>query len=72
MSSAAKEAVHHVNRVCGQETMEKSVILPICRADERKPKYCGVSVTRAKKNIRTKSKGRHKRGVLHTAGKKRT
>jgi hypothetical protein len=52
--------------------MEKSVILPICRADERKPKYCGVSVTRAKKNIRTKSKGRHKRGVLHTAGKKRT
>jgi hypothetical protein len=29
-------------------------------------------VTRAKKNIRTKSKGRHKRGVLHTAGKKRT
>ena len=40
--SAAGEAANRVNSENKQEAMEKSVTVPICRADESKAKYCGV------------------------------
>jgi hypothetical protein len=57
-----------MNRLCKLEAVEKSVILPVCRADERIAKYCGASVTPAIK----KSKDRNKESPLHSAGKKKT
>jgi hypothetical protein len=32
--SEARELINHVNHQCKQDAVEKSLILPICRADE--------------------------------------
>jgi hypothetical protein len=39
--SEARELINHVNLQCKQEAVEKSLILPICHADERTVNYCG-------------------------------
>jgi hypothetical protein len=38
----SEEAIKPVNSQCKQEAMEKSLILPICSADERTAKHCDV------------------------------
>jgi hypothetical protein len=48
------EAINNVNRQCNQEAEEKSLILPICHADERTANYFGMSVS-AVKQIRLES-----------------
>jgi hypothetical protein len=53
--SEARELISHVNHQCKQEAVEKSLILPICRADERTANYCGVSVATVKQ-IRRESR----------------
>jgi hypothetical protein len=40
--------INHVNRQCKQNTVEKSLILTVCRADERTTNCYGVSVTAVK------------------------
>jgi hypothetical protein len=47
-----------VNHKCKQETAEKSLNLPICRADERTANYCGVTVAIVKQ-IRRESRERN-------------
>jgi hypothetical protein len=50
--------VNHVNRLCKQEAVEKSLIWPICRTDERTAKCWGVSVTTVNKSEeKTEMKG---------------
>jgi hypothetical protein len=44
----AVQVINHVNHLCKQETVEKSVIVPICGADKITEKYCGVSVSTLK------------------------
>jgi methylthioribose-1-phosphate isomerase len=56
--SEAREMINHVNHQCKQEAVEKSLILPICRADERTANYYGVSVA-AVKHIRQESRRRN-------------
>jgi hypothetical protein len=56
--SESKEAIKPVNRLCKQEEMEKGLILPLCSADERTAKYCGVSEKPVKRNMARKSKGK--------------
>jgi hypothetical protein len=46
--SEARELINHVNHQSKQDTAEKSLILPICRADERTGNYCVVSVATVK------------------------
>jgi hypothetical protein len=50
--------INHMNQQCKQEAMEKSLILPICCADERTANYCKVSVA-AMKQIRRESRERN-------------
>jgi hypothetical protein len=56
--SEAKEMINHVNHQCKQEAVEKSLILPICRADERTGNYYGVSVATVKQ-IRQENRQRN-------------
>jgi hypothetical protein len=42
--SEARNMINHVNRRFEQEAVEKSLILPICREDERTANCCVVSV----------------------------
>jgi hypothetical protein len=46
--SEASEMKNCVNYHCKQEAVEKSLVLPICRADERTAYYCRVSVATVK------------------------
>jgi hypothetical protein len=52
--------INHVNHQCIQEAVEKSLILPICHADERTVNYCRVSVATVKQ-IRWESRERNYR-----------
>jgi hypothetical protein len=53
--SEAGEMINHVNHQCKEEAVEKSLILPVCRADERPANYCVVSVATVKQ-IRRESR----------------
>jgi hypothetical protein len=64
------DVINHVNHLCKQQTVEESMIAPICCADERTAKYCGVSV-KTVSNIRTESNYRNEGSPLHTTRKKR-
>jgi hypothetical protein len=46
--SEAKEMTNHGNHQCKQVAVVKSLILPICHADERTATYFRVSVTTVK------------------------
>jgi hypothetical protein len=50
--------INRVNDQCKQEAVEKSMILPICHADERTENYCGGSVATVKQ-IRQESRERN-------------
>jgi hypothetical protein len=50
--------INHMNHQCKQEAVEKSLILPICHADERTVKYFRVSVATVKQ-IRRESRERN-------------
>jgi hypothetical protein len=50
--------INHVNHQCKRDAVEKSLILPICRADERTANCCGVKVAIVKQ-IRRESRQRH-------------
>jgi hypothetical protein len=54
----AREMKNHVNHQCKQEAVEKSLILPIRRSDERTVNCCGVSVATVKQ-IRRESRKRN-------------
>jgi hypothetical protein len=54
--SEAREMINHVNHQCKQDAVEKSLILPICRAETAN--YCRVSVTTVKQ-IRRVSRERN-------------
>jgi hypothetical protein len=56
--SQARKMINHVNHKCKQEAVEKSLILPVCCADERRANCCGVSVATVKQ-IRQKSRERN-------------
>lgn len=66
--SEARELINHIHSLCRLKAVEKSVIFPVCRTDERMAKYCGVSVTTARKDVKQGSKGTNKETPLHTAG----
>jgi hypothetical protein len=36
--------IREVIYLCKQEAVDESLIVPICHADERTAKYCGISV----------------------------
>jgi hypothetical protein len=67
--SEAREMINHVNSQCKQAA-EKSLILPICRADEKTANCCGVSVSTVKQ-VRRESRERNEGSPLHTPGKNR-
>jgi hypothetical protein len=56
--SEAREMLNRVTHLCKQEAVEKSLILPICCADERPANHCGVSVATVKQ-IRWESRERN-------------
>jgi hypothetical protein len=56
--SEAREMINHVNHQGKQEAVEESLILRICRADERTANCCGVSVATVKQ-IRRESRERN-------------
>jgi hypothetical protein len=68
--SEAREMIYHVNRQYKQEATEKSLILPICHADERTENYCGVSVSTVKQ-IRRETRHRNEGSPLCTPSKNR-
>jgi hypothetical protein len=53
--SEARDLINRVNHRCKQEAVKKSLILPICRADEKTANYCGGSVATVKQ-IRRESR----------------
>jgi hypothetical protein len=50
--SEAREMVNHVNLHRNEESVDKSLILPICNVDERTANYWGVSVATVKQIVR--------------------
>jgi hypothetical protein len=56
--SEARKMIYNANHQYEQDAVEKSLVLPICRADERTANCCGVSVATVKQ-IRRESRERN-------------